>query len=283
MTQHLRMVRGLAGFGAMIAIGLGASGAHAESRGAAEMASMPVAPPPVAATSAAKTASTVKTSGPAKAYGFSGPVAARTVTAKTAAAKSVAAQPAASKSVSVAPAVTATSASRGAGFADSSLPVRTGAAPQAAVGTTTARTATARTTTADLGSASGLTGKPYTQQIAQHARTAGVPVALALAVVRVESNFNPKTRGRAGEIGLMQIKPQTARGMGFTGSASALYDPDTNLTWGMKYLAGAYRLAGGDTCGTIMRYQGGHYARSMSRAAVAYCSKVKSHMAGKWA
>jgi soluble lytic murein transglycosylase-like protein len=109
----------------------------------------------------------------------------------------------------------------------------------------------------------------------------GVPVALAMAVVRIESNHNPKARGRAGEIGLMQIKPQTARGLGFSGSAAALYDPDTNLKWGMKYLAGAYRLAGGDTCGTILRYQAGHGARRMTAAASAYCGKVKRHMAGQ--
>ncbi len=122
--------------------------------------------------------------------------------------------------------------------------------------------------------------KPYADAIARHARANGVPVALAMAVVRIESNYNAKARGRAGEVGLMQIKPRTARGMGFSGSTAALYDPDTNLRWGMKYLAGAYERAGGDTCGTIMRYQGGHYATRMSKAAVAYCAKVKRHMAG---
>jgi soluble lytic murein transglycosylase-like protein len=129
----------------------------------------------------------------------------------------------------------------------------------------------------------GMTQRPYRAQIAKHAKANGVPVALAMAVVRVESNYNPRVRGSAGEIGLMQIKPQTARGMGFSGSSKALYDPETNLRWGMKYLAGAYQRAGGDTCGTIMRYQGGHYAKRMSRVAVTYCSKVKRHMAGKWA
>lgn len=131
--------------------------------------------------------------------------------------------------------------------------------------------------------AAATSARPYHAQIAKHAKANGVPVALALAVVRVESNYRPGARGRAGEVGLMQIKPQTARGMGFSGSTKALYDPDTNLRWGMKYLAGAYKRAGGDTCGTIMRYQGGHYAKRMSRVAVGYCAKVKRHMAGKWA
>ena len=59
----------------------------------------------------------------------------------------------------------------------------------------------------------------YKRQIQTYAKTYGVPVDLAHAVVRVESNFNPKARGSAGEIGLMQIKPATARMMGYSGSA----------------------------------------------------------------
>ena len=67
--------------------------------------------------------------------------------------------------------------------------------------------------------------------VGKHARAAGVPVKLALAVVQVESNFNPRAHGKGGEVGLMQIKPATARIIGYTGSIKALYDPDTNLTW----------------------------------------------------
>ncbi|ODN68979.1 hypothetical protein A6302_03703 [Methylobrevis pamukkalensis] len=43
-----------------------------------------------------------------------------------------------------------------------------------------------------------------------------------------------------------------------------LYEPETNLHWGMTYLAGAYRLAGGDTCGAVLRYNAGHYAKRMT-------------------
>ncbi|ESR27341.1 lytic transglycosylase domain-containing protein [Lutibaculum baratangense] len=114
--------------------------------------------------------------------------------------------------------------------------------------------------------------------IAAHAQRSGIPVALARAVVRVESNFNPGVTGAAGEVGLMQIKPATARGIGYGGSVKALYDPDTNLRWGMKYLAAAYQLAGGDICGTIMRYQGGHYATAMNPISTRYCARVKQMM-----
>ncbi len=116
-------------------------------------------------------------------------------------------------------------------------------------------------------------------RIAAHAKAAGLPAELAEAVVRHESRFNPKARGRHGEIGLMQIKPQTARALGYSGTAAGLYDVETNLKWGMAYLAGAYKLAGGDTCGTILRYNAGHGATRMNRTSRAYCSEVATYVA----
>lgn len=119
----------------------------------------------------------------------------------------------------------------------------------------------------------------YHSIISAEARKHGIPVKLAHAVVRVESNYNPRARGSAGEIGLMQIKPQTARGVGFRGSTKALYDPKTNITYGMKYLAGAHKKAGGDVCGTILRYNAGHFAKRMNPISRRYCSKVKQILA----
>ena len=119
----------------------------------------------------------------------------------------------------------------------------------------------------------------YARLIHRAAKKHGVPVKIAKAVVQVESNFNPKARGSAGEVGLMQIKPATARGMGYRGSTKALYNPETNLEWGMKYLAGAHDRANGDVCGTILRYNAGHYAKRMNPISRRYCSKVKRILA----
>lgn len=119
----------------------------------------------------------------------------------------------------------------------------------------------------------------YASLIRKAAAKHGVPVKIAKAVVEVESNFNPGARGSAGEVGLMQIKPATARGIGYRGSTRALYDPETNLEWGMKYLAGAHKRAGGDLCGTILRYNAGHYAKRMNPVSRRYCSKVKRILA----
>lgn len=114
--------------------------------------------------------------------------------------------------------------------------------------------------------------------IARHAAAEGVPYALADAVVRVESRYNPMARNGV-NIGLTQINPLTAKSLGYEGTTSGLMNSDTNLRYGIKYLAGAYRLAGGDTCGTVLRYQAGHRAKSMTNASRAYCSKVKLIMA----
>ena len=126
---------------------------------------------------------------------------------------------------------------------------------------------------------SGSSGS-YDTIITRYAASYGIPASLAHAVIRVESNYRPGARGSAGEIGLMQIKPATARMMGYRGTAKGLYDPETNIKFGMKYLAMAHDLGGGTTCGTILRYNAGHAARRMNPVSAAYCSKVKIHLAG---
>ncbi|GAB4576700.1 MAG: lytic transglycosylase domain-containing protein [Roseibium sp.] len=125
----------------------------------------------------------------------------------------------------------------------------------------------------------GASRQKYATLIRKAAAKHGVPVKIAKAVVQVESNFNPRARGSAGEVGLMQIKPATARGLGYRGSTKALYNPETNLEWGMKYLAGAHKRANGDLCGTILRYNAGHYAKRMNPVSRRYCSKVKQILA----
>lgn len=114
----------------------------------------------------------------------------------------------------------------------------------------------------------------YSEIISKYAKQNGVEVALATAVIRIESNFNPRTRGSHGEIGLMQVKPATARMMGYSGSTKGLFDPETNIRIGMKYLALAQTLGGGPTCNTILKYNAGHGATRMNPVSKRYCGKV---------
>ena len=120
----------------------------------------------------------------------------------------------------------------------------------------------------------------YATLVSHYATSYGVPESLAHAVVSVESNYRADKRGSAGEIGLMQIKPATARLMGYSGSESGLFDPETNIIYGMKYLAKAHQLSGGVTCGTILRYNAGHGATRMNPVSAAYCAKVKALVHG---
>jgi soluble lytic murein transglycosylase-like protein len=118
----------------------------------------------------------------------------------------------------------------------------------------------------------------YDALIARYAAENDVPLPLAHAVIEKESGYNAKATGR-GTVGLMQIKPATARGIGYKGSTSGLYDPATNLEWGMKYLGTAHKLGGGDVCGTALRYQGGHRATRQSAMTRRYCAELKAIMA----
>jgi soluble lytic murein transglycosylase-like protein len=93
----------------------------------------------------------------------------------------------------------------------------------------------------------------YDEMVARHAQANGVPVELVHRVIVRESRY------RGGAIGMMQIKLATARGLGYTGSAEGLRDPETNLTYAVKYLAGAYRAANGNQNRAVSYYAGGYY------------------------
>jgi len=92
------------------------------------------------------------------------------------------------------------------------------------------------------------------EMITKHARENGVPEALVHRIIHEESRYYPRVVGRGGAMGLMQIKYSTARGLGYRGSAAGLLDPDTNLTWGVRYLAGAYRYAQGNQAAARVLY-----------------------------
>jgi soluble lytic murein transglycosylase-like protein len=95
--------------------------------------------------------------------------------------------------------------------------------------------------------------------VAAHAHANNVPEVLVHRVIMRESRYQSGLVGRGGTIGLMQIKLATARGLGYTGSAEGLRDPNTNLTYAVKYLAGAYRAAKGDQQRAVHYYAGGYY------------------------
>ncbi|MEJ2375792.1 MAG: lytic transglycosylase domain-containing protein [Pseudolabrys sp.] len=91
-----------------------------------------------------------------------------------------------------------------------------------------------------------------------------VPAALVRRIIKRESGGNARAV-HAGNYGLMQIRLATARAMGYRGSAAGLLDPETNMTYAVKYLAGAYRAAGGNMDRAVHYYASGYYYAAKSK------------------
>jgi soluble lytic murein transglycosylase-like protein len=106
----------------------------------------------------------------------------------------------------------------------------------------------------------------YSAMVARHAAANGVPASLVHRVIMRESRYNARAVSK-GNYGIMQIRLGTARAMGYTGSAAGLLNPETNMTYAVKYLAGAYKAAGGSEGGAVSNYARGYYARGGSQVA----------------
>lgn len=105
--------------------------------------------------------------------------------------------------------------------------------------------------------------------IAHHAKANGVPEDLVHRIVKRESRYNPRAVGRGGAMGLMQIKHGTARALGYAGPPSGLLTAETNLTYAVKYLAGAYKVANGDHNRAVGYYARGYYYDAKRKGIVA--------------
>lgn len=115
--------------------------------------------------------------------------------------------------------------------------------------------------------------------VEQEASKTGLPADIAEAVVHVESNYDPTVIGRVGEIGLMQVRPETAAMLGFRGSNEELARPEVNVHYGVIYLSKAWRLANGDLCRALMKYRAGHGEEIMTQRSVDYCRRARNHLA----
>jgi soluble lytic murein transglycosylase-like protein len=119
----------------------------------------------------------------------------------------------------------------------------------------------------------------YLPMLEVAARQHGVPAELVDAVAFAESGYDPSAIGTAGEVGIMQVMPSTAAMLGFNGTRAQLAEPETNIRYGVEYLAGALRLAGGDICRTLMKYRAGHGEETLSARSLDYCRRVRQHLA----
>ncbi|HMA55422.1 MAG TPA: lytic transglycosylase domain-containing protein [Pseudolabrys sp.] len=115
--------------------------------------------------------------------------------------------------------------------------------------------------------------------IARHAAANNLPEDLVRRVIKRESGGNPRVVS-AGNYGLMQIKLPTARAMGYKGTAAGLLDADTNMTYAVKYLAGAYGVAGGNAGRAVHYYAAGyHYAAKAKGMSIGQSDRAQGSFA----
>ncbi|AGI68286.1 hypothetical protein OAN307_c27090 [Octadecabacter antarcticus 307] len=100
--------------------------------------------------------------------------------------------------------------------------------------------------------------------IVKYAAIHEIPEALLHAVIQRESDYRAQARNGP-YYGLMQILPQTARGMGFTGAPSELLIAETNLIYAGRYLRGAWLISDGDIDTAVGWYARGYYYEARDR------------------
>lgn len=93
----------------------------------------------------------------------------------------------------------------------------------------------------------------------------GIEPELAFRLVRVESEFNERATSPVGAVGLTQLMPATARWFEKGITRAKLYDRDTNLRIGFRYLRALIREHDGDVALALLVYNRGPVAVAAQR------------------
>ena len=98
-----------------------------------------------------------------------------------------------------------------------------------------------------------------TKLIQKYSKIYEIPETLLHRIVHRESRYNPKAYNKRGYFGLMQIKYNTAKSMGYDGNPTGLFDAETNIKYAGKYLQGAWQVADKKEDDAVRLYARGYY------------------------
>jgi soluble lytic murein transglycosylase-like protein len=96
----------------------------------------------------------------------------------------------------------------------------------------------------------------YDDHIRQAAALYQIPEQLVRAIIKVESDYDPRAISYAGARGLMQLMPDTAERLG----VRDIHDPRDNIFGGVRYLRLLANMFNGDLDFTIAAYNAGENA-----------------------
>ena len=98
----------------------------------------------------------------------------------------------------------------------------------------------------------------YDERIAYYAEKYDVPESLIHRSIERESGYNPNAHNGP-YWGLMQIRVDTARALGYRGNGKGLLDADTNLNYATAYMSNAYIVADHDEKRALRLYASGYF------------------------